>query len=85
MLLVGICQFLQTQMLLEQSVVLSLEYMSSPRVIVSSICSWSYPGAYGSERAGAEFENRKVVRNIMVLVWYIHLFCVPYHSLFEII
>lgn len=51
MILVGICQFWQTRMLLDQSVVLSLEYEFT-RIIVSSICLKSYRGPYGSERVG---------------------------------
>lgn len=51
MISVGICQFWQTGMLLDQSVAFSLEY-EFMRIIVSSICLKSYLGPYGSERVG---------------------------------
>lgn len=53
MISVGICQFWQTGMLLDQSVVLSLEYQFT-RIIVSSICFKSYLGPYGYERVGVK-------------------------------
>lgn len=48
MILVEICQFWQTRMLLDQSVAFSLEYEFT-RIIVSSIFLNTYHGPYGSQ------------------------------------